>query len=148
MALVTDDVVAALRALLVGDGDDFQRRNAAIGRSEAGNRAYRALLLASFIAAVERNFTAQSSRDSIAAYVADVRSRSPEAAGNIDPDAGERLIRMVFDDDLDLSDIDGNTRVHIELAILVALISDEGLDDKTLDDFLAGARDLANKILA
>ena len=144
---VTDDMVATLRALLSGDNEDFQQRNAALDRSEEGNRVYTALILASFIDAVERNFTAQSTRDSIIDYVADVRSRSPEAADSIDPAAGERLIQMVFDEDVDLSGIDGNTRVRVELAILFALISDEGLDDEALDRYLAGARKLANEIL-
>ena len=144
---VTDDVVATLRALLSGDSENFQRRNAALDRSEEGNRAYTALILASFIDAVERKFTAQSPRDSIIDYVADVRSRSPEAADSVDPGAAERLIQMVFDDDVDISDLDGNTRVRMELALLFALITDEDLDDEALDKFLAGARKLANELL-
>lgn len=144
---VTDEMLKTIRVLLSGDGKEFRRRNAALDRSSEASRAYTALILASFVDVVERNFTPQISRDQIIDYVADVRSRSPEAADSIEPDAAERLIAMVFDDDVDIDDLDNATRVRIEGVLLYALISDEGLDDAAIGRFLEGARKLADEIL-
>ena len=145
--VVTDEMVDAIRVLLSGDGEEFRRLNAAIDRSDEAQRAYTALVLAAFAAAVERNFVPQVTRDTIIDYVADVRSRSSDVAEDIDPDAAERLIAMVFDDDINIDDLSNATRVRLQGLLLYALISDEGLDDAATDRFLDGARKLADEIL-
>ena len=143
---VTDDMVAALRAYLSRDYEEFKRRNGAFDASQGLRRSYVALLIASFVEAVERRF-ATPSREEIAAFVAGMRARDDHLA-KLDPDATERLIAFVFEDDVRIEDIDPDKSVGIRMMVLSQIFHDLALDDAELEVFLERARTLANEILA
>jgi len=140
---VTDDEVAVLRAQLAGDQARHQELYRRLDRSAATRATYTVLITAAFIEAVERRFAGKGTPADVISYVADVRSRSDDAAEALDARAAERLIRGVLTDE-NTADIDGKTRGAVSIIMLSALVSDEQLDDAGLDAFLAVAREKAN----
>ena len=76
-----------------------------------------------------------------------MRSRSPQAADQVDPMIAERLILGVFTDE-SLDDVDPRASFEAQLLLMVAIVGDEHLDDAGLDAFLAEARKLADQWLA
>ncbi len=54
------------------------------------------------------------------------------------------MIRAVYTEE-EIRDIDPSTRLGTQFLLLTALIADEHLDPAGLDEFLAGARDLADQ---
>lgn len=81
---VTDEQVAALRALLTGDVTENLRLAAEI-RRDGRSAGYSALVNAAFFEAVDRRFGKASTPASIIEYISDVRSRSDEIAEKVDP---------------------------------------------------------------
>lgn len=145
--LVTDDMVAAVRAYLMADKEEARQRNAALDRSRDATTAYKAMIMATFVVAVERKFSERSSREEIIEYVANVRSRGPDMPTLLDPTASERMIAWVISDE-DTKDIDARMEFNIWTYFATAIVNDEGIYDQALDDFLAEARDVANDMLS
>jgi hypothetical protein len=143
---VTDDVVATMRAYLSGDREQFQRRNEALAPGD--RKAFRALLTAAFMEAVERRFGGGTPRDEIIDFVAELRGRDDQIAERLDPDATERMIAAVFDDDVETDDIDANTSVGIQMGVLALSMAQRGSDSADLEEFLDRSRAFANEILA
>ncbi|HEY3683784.1 MAG TPA: hypothetical protein VGL93_12125 [Streptosporangiaceae bacterium] len=143
---MTADQVATLRAYLSGDNDEFQRLNATLDRSPEGTSAYAALVLAAFVKAVDRRFTADTPRSEVVQYVRDVRSRSDRLDEKLDQDAAERLILSVNTSER-VDDLDARTRFGMELVLLAALIGDERLSVDDLEAFLAQAHKFADQLL-
>lgn len=144
---VTDDMVATVRAYLEVDQERFQQLNAALDKSREATMAYKAMIAGAFMAAVTLKFNKQSSREEIIDYVADVRSRSESMAEALDPSATERMIGSIYLDD-DIDDIDARMVMAIEMYIAVAIVTDKGISGPELDDFLATARQYAEKMLS
>lgn len=144
---VTDDMVATYRAFLSGDHEQWKRRRAALGTSPEATRPFFALLTGLFVEAVERRFDPSVSRDEIIGFVAEVRARSDELAERLDPHATERMISMVFDDDVATDDIPRDQTIGVRLTITAAIVGDEGMDSAQLEDFLSKSRALADEIL-
>jgi hypothetical protein len=142
---VTDEQVAALRALLTGDVDENRRLLAQLDRRTEG-AGYSALVNAAFFEAVDRRFGKESAPASIVEYVADVRSRSDNLAAKINPNAGERVIQAVLTGE-PADGIDSRTSATIKLFLLTALISDENLAAADLDPFLVKVRKMADYLL-
>ncbi len=142
---VTDDQVAALRALLAGDLERHRLLYARLGSDQA-LAGYTALVTGAFSEAVERRFGANYRPADVITFVGDVRTRSDRIAESLDPAAAERVIRAVFGDGSvrDLRDV---TVVSAQIVLLGALIADERLDDAGLDAFLADARNLADRLM-
>lgn len=143
---VTDDQVAALRALLSDDMDRHRQLFGALDRA-AAKEGYTALVTAAFIEAVERRFGAGYQATDIVTFVADVRARSDRLARELDPDVAERVIRVVLED-APVEDLPRNAVTGAQLLVLVGLIADARLDDAGLDDFLAAARKLADQLMS
>lgn len=143
---VTDDQVAALRALLRDDVDSYRQLSAALDRAEAG-KGYTALVAAAFGEAVLRRFGKDHSQTDVIGFVASVRSRSENLAARIDPEAGERLIGAVLGE-VTTRGLSREAKANGQFLLLVALIADERLDDAGLDAFLASARKLADQLLS
>lgn len=143
---VTDDMVAAVRAYLQADTDEFDRLNAVINDSNRMDVAYKAMIIATFAVAVRRKFSERSSRDEVIEYVANVRSRGPKLPEVLDPNASEQMITSVFTDE-SIRDIDARTKMMIWTHFSAAIVSDAGLKGEELEAFLADAREFANELL-
>jgi hypothetical protein len=142
---VTDDQVAALRALLVGDLEGHKLLYARLGHGQA-LAGYTALVTGAFSEAVERRFGANYRPADVITFVGDVRTRSAEVAETLDPAAAERVIRAVFGDG-SVRDLRDATVAGAQIVLLGALIADAKLDDSGLDAFLAAARTLADRLM-
>jgi hypothetical protein len=141
---VTDDQVAALRALLAGNLDEHQQRLAQLDR--AGSAGYTALVAAAFFGATYRRFSHTPTREEIIDLVSDLRARSESAAEEIDPATAEALIAAAMGDDM--PEMDGRRRVRTQILLLAALVAEAELDGAALDSFMADARTRADKWLA
>lgn len=139
---VTDTLAATLRAELAGQADEHRRLLDQLNWSTDG-AAYVALLDAAFAEAVSRRFDAATGETDIAAYVADVRSRSERAAGAVSADGGERLIAMALGRG-NVDDLDPKAVIPAKQQLLAALTADQGYDDEALDQFVRAARKTAD----
>jgi hypothetical protein len=142
---VTDDQVAALRALLTDDMDRYRTLFAALDRAEAG-KGYMALVAAAFGEATERRFGEGGSRTDIITFVGGVRTRSARVADALDPEVAERMLNAALGNG-STQGIGREEKASAQALLLAGLIADEHLDDAGLDAFLADARKLANQIL-
>jgi hypothetical protein len=142
---VTNDQALALRTLLTGDIEKYNRLFAQLDRA-AALKGYTALIAAAFCEAVERRFPKDFEQSDVVAFVADVRSRSDRLANALDPRTAERIIRVVFGDG-SVRDVDDATTVRTQIVLLTALIADEELDDNGLDAFMDRARKLADQMI-
>ena len=145
---VTDDVVAAMRAYLSGDREQFQRRNEGLSQTPGGRKAFRALLTAAFIGAVESRFGEAAERSEIIDFVAELRSRDEQIAERLAPDVIERMIAAVFEDDVETGDIDASTSIGVQMGVLAMYISERQPDSAALEEFLDESRKFANEILS
>jgi hypothetical protein len=143
---VTDEQVAPLRAQLARQPAESQRLFNFLDQN-AKRTGYRTLVSAAFVLAAKRRFARDVSPGQVIEFVGDVRSRSPEVAGQVDPKTAERVIMAVFTGE-SLQDIDPRTSWETQVVLMAAIIGDERLDDEGLDAFLAGARKLADQWLA
>lgn len=147
---VTDDIVATFRAYLSGDMEQWERLRKALDldNTHAKSRAYFAFLTASFAMAVERRFNASTPREEIIAFVADLRARDEKWAERLDPDATERMIAMIFDDNVETDDIPRLQTIGIRMIVSAAIVRDDDLDSAELEDFLDKSRTLGNEVLS
>jgi hypothetical protein len=142
---VTDDQVAALRALLSDDMDRYRQLFSELDRTEA-RKGYSALVTAGFTEAVERRFGTSYQAADIVAFVASIRARSDRLAAELDPDVAERVIRVVLED-ASVDDLNRNAVTGAQLLLLIGLIADAQLDGQGLDQFLASARKFADQLI-
>lgn len=138
---VTDAQVEALRALLTGRVDEHRRLLAGLD-SPQDQEGFKALAVAAFCDAAERRFKG-ATRNDVIDFVARVRQRSDRLAAKIDQRAAEQMIVSVITGE-DTADIDQAARNEIYSLILPALIIDMSLSGPELDQFLVGARKMAD----
>jgi hypothetical protein len=143
---VTDEQVAPLRAQLARQPAEHQRLFSLLDQA-AKRTGYRALVSAAFVVAAQRRFARDASPGQVIEFVGDVRSRSPEVAGQVDPATAERVVMAVFTGQ-PLDDVDARASWETQLVLMAAIIGDEHLNDAGLDAFLAEARKLADQWLA
>jgi hypothetical protein len=143
---VTDLQVATLRAQLAGDLEEHRRLLAQFDAKWDG-RPYVTLTNAAFVEAVDRKFNSDTSDDDIIEFVADVRSRSEKVRLSLDPRVAERVLQAAVVDS-EISDLDPAEVRRSQAILLNALIVDEGLDGAGLDEFMATARVLADRLLS
>jgi hypothetical protein len=140
---VTNQQVAVLRALLAGDFEQHRALRAQLSQ-DVDREGYSALIAAAFFEAADRRFAADHGKETVVQFVAAARSRSDDAAQQIDPLLAERMIVGVFED----GSTDGHsnqTIVETQMLLLAALISDASFNDSDLDSFLAESRKLADR---
>lgn len=142
---VTDNEVAALRALLKGD---VERHNELFAEfdSDQDPVGYMALLTAAFGEAVQRRFGENHAPWDITEFVAETRAWAENPATRIDPDAGERVIGAVLGE-ATTQGLDEGARFDAQFQLLIALVAAERLDDAGLDAFMADARELADQMI-
>lgn len=137
---VADDDIAALRAVLVGDLEEFERLVPTVG---AG---YDALFAGAFVEAVVRRFGRTRSKADIVRYVAAVRAGRVGEPPDLDPLAAERLIRAALGEVSAVEGMDRELLGITQVALLDHLVRDEHMDPSTLDAFLAAARVRAEQL--
>jgi hypothetical protein len=141
---ISDGQIAAMRAILVGDFDEYDRLSAELDRVD-GWGDYPVLMQAAFFEAVDRRFGKGYTRQEVVQYVADARSRFVQTGQEVDPGAAERLMLVALGSSVSVDDIDGKALGTIEMFILVALITDENLDATGLDEFMKEVRKSADE---
>jgi hypothetical protein len=142
---VTDDQVAALRALLTDDMQLHRRVFDGLDRT-AAKKGYTTLVTAAFAKGVERRFGYTYQSADIVGFVADVRARSDRLAEHLDPEISERVILTVLGD-ASVRDLSHSVVTSTQLLLLAGLVSDEHFDGERLDAFLVSARKLADQII-
>ena len=143
-AVIPEGHVAAMRAILADDVEEYERRIRHVRESD-GWASYGALIGAAFFEAADRRFGKDHTFAEIIQFVADTRKDIDAVGGeNIDPSAAERLLLTAVGDET-ADDLDGKTVTRVELVLLAALIAADRLDDAGLDEFMAAARNLADE---
>jgi hypothetical protein len=143
--VVTDEQVAALRAYLVPDLGEAERLNQHLV-TMGGQDGYGHFVYAAFVEAARNRFSPAWTRADVIRFVATVRKQTP-GGQNIDPHAGEILIRRALGDHA-ADALDEETRGTVQVILLAELIAGEQLDGAGLDQFLAAARAQADMLLA
>ena len=142
---VTDEQVATLRAMLTNDTDRYKQMLAELRRAEAG-QGYVALITAGFSEAALRRFGSDYTQADIITFVASVRARSERVSESLDPEVAERVLNAALGD-ATAQGLSREAKTNAQTLLLAGLISDEHLDDRGLDAFLADVRKLADQIL-
>lgn len=142
---VTDDQVAALRALLTDDMARYKLLFNGLDRA-AARKGYTALVTAAFAEAVERRFGQDRRQGDIVEFIADVRARSDRLAEELDPDISERVIHTALGE-ATARDLSDSVVTGTQVVLLAGLISDEQPDGDMLDAHLASARKLADQLI-
>jgi hypothetical protein len=137
----TNDFARLLRHLVRGEFAEHRRLTAALDERD-GWDGYAEFLGAAFFLAVERRFQPGQEVAAIIRFVAEARAQFDETGSDIDPVAGETLVRAVLGD-ADASTIDSRTVGKVETVLLHKLLTDEALTDEQLDAFLDHAQRLA-----
>lgn len=143
---VSADQVAAMRAYLSGNQDEFRRLNRSLDKSKAASRSYQALITATFVEAVEQRFNAQTTRNEVIDYVADLRSRDDEIAEVLDPDRAERMIMTVIADE-NVDDLSGNERIDLAMLLVAGFVADANFSEAELEAFMEKSRAFADELL-
>jgi hypothetical protein len=145
---VTDDQAATLRAQLAGEVDEHRRLAQRLDPEQA-KLGYAALVAAAFIVAVERRFMKDgkvADDAEVIDFIASARERSEDSADIINPKIAESMILHLLGRG-SVATIDQNTKFEHQIILLAALVGQAQYTDSQLDDFMAEARSLANKIL-
>lgn len=137
--------MAALRALLAGEADLHARLFERLDRT-AAETGYTALIAAAFFEAVDRRFANDGTVADVIEFVGDLRSRSERLADAIDPKVAERLIWHVLGEG-SIADLDTETKASHQFLLLGGLVADADFDTVELDEFLARARELGDRLI-
>jgi hypothetical protein len=142
---VTNDQVAALRALLAGEVDLHARLFERLDQT-AAETGYTALIAAAFFEAVDRRFAKEGTAADVIDFVGDLRSRSDRLADVIDPKVAERLIWHALGEG-SIADLDTETKASHQFLLLGGLVAGAHFDAAGLDEFLATARELGDRLI-
>jgi len=136
MTPAIDSSISALRALLIDDMDTFRRLHGQQNMDE--RRAFAAVLTAAFNEAATDKFGTQASASDVIEFVADARARhvGPEA---ISAEAAERVIRAALGEDDLIDSMDASTFGAAQIAMLIALVHEDGFSGEDIDALLATA---------
>jgi hypothetical protein len=143
---VTDRQVAALRAQLAAHLEEHKRL---VGQLEwkSEGAGYAALLDGAFFEAIDRRLGTQATDEDIISFVAGVRSRTDEAARDVDPEYAERLVSAVLGRGGSFEGLDEKRATAAKLYMLVSFAADQEYGDEELDEFLQEARKNADRLL-
>ena len=137
--VVSEQQVAALRALLTKDFEEHTRRTRQL--DDDGMRDYMTLDSAAFFEAADRRFANADLPAAVIEFIGKVRSRNAQAAEKIDPVLTERVILKALGHG-SISDLPGREIRRVQNLMLPGLVDDERLDAAGIDALLATARKL------
>ncbi|GGQ30594.1 hypothetical protein BKA00_002873 [Actinomadura coerulea] len=146
---VTDKQVATLTAQLAGRMDEYKRLYAELDPEEVGH-GYSALVGAAAAIAVDRRFVKDdeiADRREVIDYVAELRSRSAEAAKDLEPVVAEQLILHNLGKG-DISNFDARILFPTQIIVLAGLVADEQYGEAELTSFIQTARQVADHWIA
>ncbi|RKS67693.1 hypothetical protein BZB76_6899 [Actinomadura pelletieri DSM 43383] len=146
---VSDQQLATLRALLLGQMDEHERLLDQL-KTKDEQTGYIALTTAAFFEAVDRKFAAGNSvagLPEVIEFVAHQRSAHPVAAEQLDPGIAEQVLMHAIGKGTISDDIDGETLLGTKILLLAALNAEADLDEAEVDGFLAKARAEADEHL-
>jgi hypothetical protein len=141
--VVTDEQLAALRAFLTDDQQEYDRLTERLDQTSAW-AGYSALLGSAFFDAVHRRFAPTWVAADVIRFVAGVRARGIEDPNQLDPQHAERLIRTALGDG-SVDDLDDEIK-SAQIILLPALIDEERPDAAGLEEILAQARTRADSL--
>jgi hypothetical protein len=143
---ITDEHLATLRAMLIGEFDEYGRLLDHMDRTNTGE-GFNVLVAAAFYVAVNRRFGQGYTIADIIQFVAGERVRVDDREFDIDPRVAERLMLAVLGNG-SAHDLDERAKGLAQIALLTALVDDENLDDAGLGAFMAEARKVADSMAA
>lgn len=138
---VTVAQVAALRALLTGEDETFERLAAAPDFQDG--EGFPILVVNAFYAAAQRRFPpGEWSTSDVVRFVGHLRARTAGELDTLSAAAAEQMLIRALSGTPMADEFDETTRAVAQMALLIALVSE--LNDQELDPFLAGARERAD----
>ncbi|URN05022.1 hypothetical protein LUW74_17980 [Actinomadura madurae] len=145
---VNDLHTTALRTFVLEGPDVWATEYGDVLEGDAA-RGFSFLLYHALATAARDKFSPTYSNGQIIRYVADLRTSLPDDARNLNPRVAEGLIRWVLGDatldDAPPFGTDQMTVIGIELILLVALITEAGLDDEGIEDLIREAATAARE---
>jgi hypothetical protein len=144
--VVTDEQVAALRASLVGDLDEYERLCAASDPVDF-QAGFSALVTTAFVEAAGRRFGKDRMVADVVRFVALTRARKLEDPDLLDPRGAESLIRAALGDSMAIADLDDEAKARGQVILLHTLIDEARLDGAGRDEFLDRARERAERLV-
>lgn len=145
---ISDLHMMALRSFIMDGPDAWEGEYTEKLASEAG-LGFSLLLHCSLAAAARRIFAPAYSISQVIRYVADVRVALEDDAHQLNPRVTENLLRSALGDEkaseIPPFGVDETAKTHAELLLLVALITDAGLDESGVDELINEAADKAGQ---
>jgi hypothetical protein len=140
--LLTDDHVAALRAMLTENLDEYERVTERMVRTNATD-GFNVLIAAAFHRAIIDRFKNGYTSVDIIRFVADERTRFDDSHGDFDPRVAEQLIRAALGDG-SAEGMDEEAKARAQFTLLMGLVDDAQLDDAGLDKFMTEVLKIAD----
>lgn len=141
---VTTAQVAALRAALDGNEEEFSRLNSDL--EGANGQGLPMLMTTAFVAAVQRRFLPGWSDGEVVRFVGRLRARNGGAGENLSAAAAEQILLRVLHGKPIGSQFDELTTSFVQFTLLAELVRD--LSEQEISTFLSEARDEADAWLA
>jgi hypothetical protein len=133
---VSGEHVAALRAFLASDDTAFDLIGGLLDEDGSWS-AYGLLQAAALAVAARRRFPRGFQNADVIRFVGRTRAALGDKAGRIDPGTAERLLRAVLWDPAQAAGLDQDQAALATMALLKALVTEEGLAGADVDAFLA-----------
>jgi hypothetical protein len=135
--------VAALRAFLADDDPAFDLIGALLDEDDSW-QSYGLLQAAALTVAARRRFPNGYQPADVIRFVGRMRVALGDEADRIDPGTAERLLHSVLADPAQASGLNQEKAALATMALIKALVTEEGLADADLDAFLAESLAQAN----
>jgi hypothetical protein len=140
--MTPDPPLSALRAMLAGDSEGYEKVTRQIAQGEK-SWDFGILVASAFCVAVQRRFAGGYTSADVIHLVADERTRFNNPDRDFDPRIAERLIRAALGHG-SAEGLPESERARIQIAFLMGLVADADLDEEGLAEFMAAARKLAD----
>ena len=138
--MITDDHLAMLSAVLMGDADALDRFERAFGLDHS--QEISAFVAHAFVAAARRRFPPGWSNADVIRFVGQLRARNQGEQSDVNTDVAEQMLYSALGGQPMSGEVDEFAKGYAQFALLAELVSD--LDAQQLDVFLAEARALAD----
>lgn len=137
-----DKPLAALKAMLLGDGGSYKQAVSSLSTAEGED--FLVLLSAAFLEMSDRTFGAEPTSAAVVEWVGEIRSRSEPSAQVIDPAIAEKVILFALGLD-DGDELSGKQVSDAQLLLLPILTHEQQLDGAAIDGLLSAARELTRQ---
>lgn len=142
MVMVTESHVAVLRALLAGDGEEFDRLTEQISDVDSWE-GLNYLAAAACHEMIYRAFGDGYTVGAVIHFVGEQRAQLFDSEDDFDARIAERLILASLGNG-SLDGIDERAKGQAQIGLLTAMVDRENFDDAGLDELLSAARKVAD----